>query len=126
MSTQPTNAGATRRSFLKTSAAAGAVLAVAPAVHAGGGDTLKIGLIGCGGRGTGAATQALNADKNVKLVAMADAFRDRLETSLKTLKADTAIADKVDVPQDHYFVGFDAYKQLLACGVDVVLLATPP
>src|SRR5947209_19587901 len=98
MSTEPTNPGATRRSFLKSSAAAGAVLAVAPAVHAGGSDTLRIGLIGCGGRGTGAAAQALNADKNVKLVAMADAFEDRLQDSLKTLKDDEKkIAAKVDV-----------------------------
>jgi hypothetical protein len=74
---------ASRRDFLKVSAAAaGAALAsglIAPHVHAAGGDTLKVGLIGCGGRGTGAAAQALRADRNVKLVALADAFSDRLE-----------------------------------------------
>src|SRR5947209_1249305 len=126
MSTEPTNPGATRRGFLKTSAAAGAVLAVAPAVHAGGGDTLKIGLIGCGGRGTGAAAQALTADKNVKLVAMADAFEDRLRESLKTLKDDEKIAAKIDVKPERCFVGFNAYKDVLASEVDVVLLTTPP
>src|SRR5438552_7304786 len=91
---QSASADASRRDFLKVSAVAGAsltALAVAPAVHAAGGDTLRIGLIGCGNRGTGAATQALNADKNVKLAAMADAFEDRLQDSLKTLKDDEKI-----------------------------------
>src|SRR5262245_3104654 len=124
MSTNPTSL--TRRNFLAASAAAGAALAVVPAVHAAGGDTLRIGLIGCGGRGTGAASQALRADQNVKLVAMADAFEDRLQESLTTLKADEKIAAKIDVKPDHCFVGFNAYKDVLASGVDVVLLTTPP
>src|SRR5215467_4184467 len=115
----------TRRSFLKTSAAAGAVLAVAPAVHAAGGDTLKVGLIGCGGRGTGAAREALQADKNVKLVAMADAFDDRLKESLDNLRKKPEIAAKIDVPPENCFVGFDAYKEVIA-RCDVVLLCTPP
>ncbi|MBI1915558.1 MAG: Gfo/Idh/MocA family oxidoreductase [Planctomycetes bacterium] len=126
---QSTSSDASRRDFLKVSAVAGAsltALAVAPAVHAAGGDTLKIGLIGCGNRGTGAATQALNADKNVKLVAMADAFSDRLQSSLNTLKNDADIAAKIDVKQECCFTGFNAYKALLESGVDVVLLCTPP
>src|SRR5208283_3304583 len=81
-----------RRDFLKTSAAAvGATLATQLATsnaHASGSDVLRIGLIGCGGRGTGAAAQALNADKNVKLVAMGDMFADRLKSSLAQLKGD--------------------------------------
>jgi myo-inositol 2-dehydrogenase/D-chiro-inositol 1-dehydrogenase len=89
-------------------------------------DTLRIGLIGCGGRGTGAAAQALNADSNTKLVALGDAFKDRLETSLSTLKTQTEIATRIDVPEERRFVGFDAYRQVIASGVDVVLLATPP
>ncbi len=127
--TRPTGAGngTTRREFLAASAAGAVALAGAvPAVHAAGGDTLRIGLIGCGGRGTGAATQALRADPNVKLVAMGDAFSDRLEGSLSQLRSDGDIADKIDVKPDRRFVGFDAYKQVLASGVDVVLLATPP
>ncbi len=123
--TKPT--GATRREFLAASVAGGAALAgVVPAVHAAGGDTLRIGLIGCGGRGTGAATQALRADRYVKLVAMGDAFADRLEASLSQLRSDGDIVDKIDVKPDRRFTGFDAYKQVLASGVDVVLLATPP
>jgi predicted dehydrogenase len=120
----------TRRDFLKTAAAAGGALAagltMVPHVHAGGGDVLRIGLIGCGGRGTGAAGQALQADPNVKLVAMGDAFEDRLLSSLDTLSQDEKIAAKVDVKPEMRFVGFDAYKKVLASGVDVVLLTTPP
>jgi predicted dehydrogenase len=121
----------TRRDFLKTGAtAAGGVLAatlpLSSCVHAAGSDVLRVGLIGCGGRGTGAAAQALKADKNVKLTAMGDAFSDRLEKSLTTLKQDAQVADKVDVKPDHCFVGFDAYQQVLASGIDVALLCTPP
>ena len=80
-----------RRTFVKQSAAAvaatsAAQFALTSNAHAAGSDTIKVGLVGCGGRGTGAAEQALTADKNVKLVAMADAFRNRLEASLSTLK----------------------------------------
>ncbi len=122
MSTTPS-----RRQFLRVSAAAvAAAPLVAPAVHAAGGDTLKIGLIGCGSRGTGAAVQALTADKNVKLVAMADAFEDRLNKSLEFLQKEENVAAKVDVKPGMRFVGFDAYKQVIASGVDVVLLTTPP
>jgi predicted dehydrogenase len=113
-----------RRQFLGTSAAA-AALAALPHAHAAGGDTLRVGLVGCGGRGTGAAGQALNADPNVKLVAMGDAFEDRVHQSLNTLKSDAKIAAKLDVPPERCFTGFDAYKQVIAA-CDVVLLATPP
>ena len=118
----------TRRDFLQTSALAAGVLALplAANVHAAGGDTIKVGLIGCGSRGTGAAAQALQADKNVKLVAMGDAFADRLQESLDNLTGDDKIAAKVDVKPAHRFVGFDAYKDVLNAGVDVVLLTTPP
>jgi len=118
-----------RRDFLKTTAAVGATLgtlASANAVHAGGSDTIKVGLIGCGGRGSGAAGQALHADPHVKLTAMGDLFPDHLEQSLNQLKSDPEIASKVAVKPDHKFVGWDAYKQVLSSGVDVVLLATPP
>jgi predicted dehydrogenase len=115
-----------RRDFLKASAVAGAVAAAGNVHAAGSDDTLKIGLVGCGGRGTGAASQALRADSRVKLVALADAFRDRLDESLATLKKDAKIADKVAVSPETCFVGFDACKQLIDSGVDVVLLATPP
>src|SRR3954463_14081904 len=115
----------TRREVLKTAAVAG-TLAALPSVHAGGGDVLRVGLVGCGGRGTGAATQALSADPNVKLVAMADAFEDRLMESLSVLRADGKVAPKVDVRPEGRFVGFDAFEKLIASGVDVVLLCTPP
>src|SRR5687767_8874873 len=118
-----------RRTFLKSSSAAAIS---APFIASSGfaqvspGETLRVGLVGCGGRGTGAAAQALAADSNVKLVALGDAFKDRLQGSLETLKKQEEIAKKIDVPEDRCFVGFDAYKQVIASGVDVVLLATPP
>ncbi len=128
MSTAPNQRGVSRRSFLEASAAGGALAASATlgqAVHAGGSDVLKIGLIGCGSRGTGAASQALKADKNVKLFAMADAFEDRIAGSMATLKRDEALLSKLDVMPERQFVGFDAYKQAIDC-CDVVLLCTPP
>jgi len=115
----------TRREFLTTAAVAG-TLAALPNAHAAGDDLLRVGLVGCGDRGTGAASQALAADKNVKLVAMADAFEDRLEASLGVLREDPKVGAKVDVDKERRFVGFDAYQKLLASGVDVVLLCTPP
>jgi predicted dehydrogenase len=114
-----------RRRFLGTSAAAAATLAAAPNVHAGGTDVLRVGLVGCGGRGTGAAAQALKADANLQLVAMGDAFADRLGKSLQDLKKEEEIAAKIDVAPERRFTGFDAYKRVIE-SVDVVLLCTPP
>jgi len=74
---------------------------------------LRVGLIGCGGRGTGAAAQALRADDGVVLVAMGDAFEDHLENSHRTLSASEDIKDRVQVPPENRFVGFDAYKQVI-------------
>ncbi len=118
----------TRRQFMKTSAtlAAAGTLAFPMSAHAAGSDVLKVALIGCGRRGTGAARQALLADQNVKITAMADAFDDRLQSSLQTLSETEELSNKVDVPAEQQFVGFDAYKQVLATDVDVVLLTTPP
>jgi len=111
-----------RRQFLAASAVATSGLA---AVHAAGDDTLRVGLIGCGDRGTGAATQALLADRNVKLVAMGDAFDDRLRSSLTLLRNRKDLAGKIDVAADACFVGFDAYREVIRRS-DVVLLCTPP
>jgi predicted dehydrogenase len=92
-------------------------------------DSIKIALIGCGGRGTGAATQALLTKQNVKLVAMADAFRDRLDDCYKYLTSEDNdsgnVKDRVAVPESNKFVGFDAYKKAIALA-DVVILTTPP
>jgi predicted dehydrogenase len=118
-----------RRTFVKQSAATAAALAAAEmtllsTAHAAGSDTLRVGLVGCGGRGTGAAEQALTADENTRLVAMADAFADRLEGSLETLKS-SPVSSRIDVPKERQFVGFDAYKNVID-QVDVVLLTTTP
>lgn len=120
-----------RRQFLQTSAAsavgAGLVLnqGIARSAHVAGNEILKVGLVGCGGRGRGAAVQALTADPNTRLVALADAFPDHVERSVEIL-AKTEVADRVNVDPDHRFAGFDAYQKLIESDVDVVLLATPP
>ena len=98
-------------------------LSLARTCHAAGSDMLRVGLIGCGGRGTGAAVNAMNADKNARLVAMADAFDWRLAASLKQL---AAIKPKqVDVDADHKFVGLQSYRSLLESAVDVVIITVP-
>jgi predicted dehydrogenase len=126
----PCNSDGTRRDFLAVSAglASASLLlpGVLPAVHAAGSDTLRIGLIGCGNRGTGAAEQALKADSNVKLVAMGDVFKDKADDCLKRLRGHDEIGGKIDVKPECCFDGFDAYKKVIASGVDVVLLTTPP
>ncbi len=117
------NTAQSRRSFLHAAAVAAAAASAARAAET---PVLRVGLIGCGGRGTGAAEQALKADKDVKLVAMGDAFEDRLKQSLGFLRNEKAVGAKVDVTPERCFTGFDAYKGVIASGVDVVLLATPP
>lgn len=109
-----------RRQFIAASAAA---VAAAPAVHAGHTDTLRLALIGCGGRGSGAARDALTADKGVKLVAVADVFADQAQAAVTNLHK--LFPDRVDVAPDRVFVGFDAYKQAIDAA-DVVVLATAP
>jgi predicted dehydrogenase len=119
-----------RRRFIRESSlwvAGGAVvgqMAFARSAHAFGSDEIKLGLIGCGGRGTGAASQAMNTEGRTRLVAMADAFPNNLQGSLRGLKSEHK--DKVDVPMERQFVGFDAYKHVLEADIDLVILATPP
>ena len=121
-----------RRTFLGQTAVAvvggqlAATLDISRNAYAGASDEIKIGLIGCGGRGTGAAAQALTADQNSKLIAMGDVFPDRLSTSLHTLREQSLIGSRVAVDSRRQFTGFDAYQSVIASGVDVVLLATPP
>jgi predicted dehydrogenase len=113
----------TRRSFLTTTGVATVgALSASRFAFAQGSDTLKIALVGCGGRGSGAAAQALNVP-GTKLVAMADAFPDRLKGALNGLKE--AKGAQVDVPEDRQFVGLDGYKKAISLA-DVVILATPP
>jgi len=121
-------APSSRRDFLKTSTAVvgGTLLgglSLERSAHAAGSDCLNIALIGCGGRGSGAADQALSTTGNTKLVAMADAFKDRLDGSLRELKQKHG--EKTAVSDDKKFIGFDAYKEAIALA-DVVILATPP
>jgi len=122
----PVKPETSRRDFLKLSAAAAGVaaagqLSIARSAHAAGSGTIKIGLVGCGGRGSGAAVNAMNAGKDVRLVAMADVFDDRLKGARERIKKEKP--EQVDVSDDRCFVGFDAYQKVLASGIDAVLLA---
>jgi predicted dehydrogenase len=118
-----------RRDFLKAgaaSAAAAATLSSFANVHAGGQENvIRIGLIGCGGRGSGAVEQCLRASNNVRLVALGDAFRDRLDGCLNRLARNAQLSQRVDVPAERCFVGLNAYRDVIN-HCDLVLLATPP
>ncbi len=121
-----------RREFIKTSTAvtlggalAGSLFLDTNSRAASPGETLKVGLVGCGGRGSGAAAQALKADGNVELVAMGDAFERPIKGALKAI-ASEAGEDKVKVKAENTFVGLDAYRKVIDSGVDLVILATPP
>ena len=127
----PTKAQTTRREFIKTTgkfAAASTLANVAiPHVHAAGGDTIQVALIGAGGRGSGAAQNALSVKRGpVKLVAIADVFGDRLQKTLSGMQQ--KFASQTDVPPDRQFIGFEAYKQAMDClkPGDIAIFATPP
>ncbi len=130
-----------RRAFLKTSAATAAALGSVTAsigpVFAAGSDRIRVGLVGCGNRGTGAAMNCVLSSPGVEIVALGDLFQDKLDKALETLK-DTSgkkewscsspwtRADAVKVTKDTCFTGFDACQKVIASGVDLVILATPP
>ena len=128
-----------RRDFVKNSSLLAGGLMAAPLMSSanffsGSEATIKIALVGCGGRGTGAAIQALLSKQKVKLVAMADAFRDRLDECYTALNADDIsdysstvknLKDMIDVPEERKFTGFDGYQKAIALA-DVVILTTPP
>ena len=124
-----------RREFVKKTSLVASALAAIPFAseakffNTSADDSIKVALVGCGGRGTGAAMQAMLSKQNVKLVAMADAFRDRVDSCFKVLSdpnnEDGNVSDKVSVPEENKFTGFDGYKNAIALA-DVVILTTPP
>jgi predicted dehydrogenase len=125
--TSPETPGLSRREFLKTSAVGAAALLAAGTVNyafAAGTDTIRVGLVGCGGRGSGAALNCASSSPGVELVVMADLFPDRLNSSRQGLK--DQLGDKFKVTDDHAFTGFDAYQKALASDINYVILATPP
>lgn len=131
-----TPCGPTRRTFLGATSAAAlstmstslAANAATPAVHPGGSDEIRVALVGCGGRGAGAAADALSvADANIKLYAIADIFQQQIDNKRKGLSSQ--FKEKVDVADDRCFVGMEAYKQAIDClrpGIDIAAFATPP
>lgn len=121
-----------RREFIKKSTATGAALTFAAAaarnVHAAEDNTIRVGLVGCGGRGTGAAKQSLSVDNGpIKMVALADVFENKLKSTLASLTTDSKLKDKVDIPEERQYVGFDGYKKVMDAlePGDIVILATP-
>jgi len=128
---ETTKKSTSRRDFLKDSgrivAASALAAGIAPSLHAAGSDTIKVALIGSGGRGSGAARDALSVKNGrTKLVAMADVFQHRLDNSYKYLSE--RFSEKMDVPKSRRFLGFEGYKQAMSClgKGDVVILGTPP
>lgn len=128
---------ANRRSFLQTSLATTAVAAAASvaakparaadqtsAVHSGGSDVIRVGVVGCGGRGNGAAINAMNASKDVRIVAIGDLFEDSTRICRQALSKQNP--EQFVVDDEHTFVGFDCYQKVIDSGIDVVLLASPP
>ncbi len=128
---KPIVSNLSRRELLQNTGRAAAATALAgmmvPAVHAAEDNTVQLALVGCGGRGTGAAKDALYTKAGpVKLVAMADVFENKLASSYQAIKSQ--FEDKVDVPEDRKFIGFDGYQKAMDClkPGDVVIMATPP
>ena len=120
-----------RRSFLKGSTAVGSAFTIIrpELVRGAGNERLRAGVIGCGGRGTQAVENLMDGYPNAELVAMADIFEDRLEKSIRRLREAPQTAkyhDRIKVDPEHRFIGFDGYKKVIASGVDIVILATPP
>jgi predicted dehydrogenase len=121
----------TRRNFLKSSAASAVLLttglsAIEQGAWAAGSDVIRVGLIGCGGRGSGAVRDCINSAPGVKVVALGDLFSDRLEACYNGLVSDPSLKEKVDLTPEKCFVGWDNYQKVIDSGVDLVILATPP
>ncbi len=117
----------TRRDFLKTAAVAGAAvttLGIARTAHAAGSDKIKVALIGCGGRGSGAIRNCMEADPSIHVVAVADAFPHKAANEARALRREQP--ERVDIPEDRVFVGLDAYLKAIHCGIDMIVTATPP
>jgi len=127
MASKPINSNSSRRDFLKTSAAVslGLLGTTGSSVFAAGSDTIRVGLIGCGARGTGAALDCVQSTPGVQITAMADVFSDKLDSSLANLSR--TVDDRISVTSDSCFTGFDAYQKLLALeDIDMIIHATPP
>ena len=134
--TEPKFPPLSRRAFVQTTAAATAGLVIPRSLHAAAyaaappGDVIRIGVVGCGGRGTGAARDAMRGSENVQVVALGDLFPDRLASAranlTKAVAENAALAPKYKVTDERCFTGFDAYQKVIDSGIDLVILASPP
>lgn len=117
----------TRRDFGKVGAASTfAILSSQSGIAQDNVDTLKVGLLGCGGRGSGALIQMLQGNKNTKVIALADIFQDRVDGMLKKAQDNGEVSAQVDIKPDHMFVGIDAYKEILKTDIDILIHGTTP
>jgi len=124
--TQPRRGFVTAQGVIVAAGSLAAAVDLARSAHAAGSDTIKLGFVGCGNRGTGACREALLTKGPVKLAAVGDLFAEKLEFSLKNLQKYPELKVRIDVPPERRFVGFDAYQKVIDSGVDLVLLTTPP
>ena len=120
-----------RRTFIKGTAASAALIGAATmglssGAWAAGSDVIRVGVIGCGGRGSGAAFDCLNADPSIKIVALGDLFKDRVDGLFGKLTGDEKMKGRADLTPEKCFTGFDNYQKVIASGVDMVILASPP
>jgi predicted dehydrogenase len=120
-----------RRDFIRNSAASAVLLGagtmgLSPGVFAAGSDEIKVGVIGCGGRGTGAALDCIKSSPGIKVVALGDLFKDRVDGCFNKLTTNEELKGKVDLTPDRCFTGFDNFEKVIASGVDMVILASPP
>jgi len=125
--TKKTNFSLSRRDFIKTTSAAtlAAMIPTTGGMFASGSDKVRVGLIGCGGRGTGAAIDCINSSSSIVITAIGDLFQDRLKSSLKRLTEELN-TENLAIAPERCFSGFDAFKKVLACDIDLVILAAPP
>jgi predicted dehydrogenase len=129
MSNATSSQAVDRRDFLKAAGVTAAGLATASIVnhaYAGGGDTIKVGLVGCGGRGTGAAHDCISSSSGVKIWALGDVFKKQVDGARNRMAKNNDFKDKFEVTDDRCFDGLDAYQKVIASDVDLVILATPP
>ncbi len=128
---EKTDSTLSRRDFIRSSVASAALLTAgalpfSAGAWAAGSDVFRVGVIGCGGRGTGAARDAIASAEGVKIVALGDLFEDRLQGCYNNLTGDPSIKDKIDITKDRCFYGWDNYRKVIDAGVDMVILASPP
>jgi myo-inositol 2-dehydrogenase/D-chiro-inositol 1-dehydrogenase len=118
--------GISKKNVVKAGGAAALASSLASVVHAQGSGKIKVGLLGCGGRGNGALRQCLEADPGVEVIALADLFESQVKRTRERIARDEKYKDRVKIDNDHLFWGFDCHEKLVRCDADLLLMATAP